>query len=287
MSSPLTLGTLYQQLTDELAAAEIEAPGLEARMLLAHAAGIDQTRIIGYPEDEITTETLDTLAALTARRKTGEPIAYIIGTREFWSLDFKVSPATLIPRPDSETLIEAVLNWVPNKAAKLSILDLGTGSGCLLLALLSELPNATGCGIDINEEACKIAAENAEKLGLGSRATFQQGDWMQGLGDQFDIIISNPPYIVDAEIAALEIDVKQFEPRLALSGGPDGCAPYRIIAAQTATHLAPGKLLAVEIGIGQATDIKEIFAENGLKILDVLKDIGNIDRCILATVEKT
>jgi release factor glutamine methyltransferase len=285
VSQPLTLGTLYQHLRGELAAAKIEEPDLEARMLLAFAAGIDQTRIIGYPEDEMDADIVQRVEALIARRQQGEPIAYIIGSREFWSLDFKVTPDTLIPRPDSETLIEAVLEAVPNKTAELKLLDLGTGSGCLLLALLSELPNASGTGIDINPKACAIAAENAENLNLTARATFIQSDWMVGIEGKFDIIVSNPPYIVESDIPTLEADVSLFEPHLALSGGPDGLDAYRLIADQAAAHLSPQGLLAVEIGMGQVTDIKELFEQNGFKIKNIHKDFSHIERCILATIE--
>ncbi len=285
MSTSTTLSALYQRLSDQLAAANIEEPRLEARMLIAFVTGKDQTRIFGYPEDDIKAETVERLNEMLARRKKGEPIAYITGTREFWSLDFKVSPATLIPRPDSETLIEAVLNVTPDKNANLRILDIGTGSGCLLLALLSELPNAEGVGIDINPKTCKIASENAKDLGLAERATFIEGDWMNGIQDRFNIIISNPPYIVETEIATLEIDVKLFEPHLALSGGPDGLAAYRQIAEQSAACLLPDGILAVEFGAGQAIDIKEILKNNGHKIENVYQDIANLERCILATVD--
>ena len=287
MTPASTIGAIYQQLSDELAAAGIEEPRLEARMLMSFAAGLEQSRIIGYPEDEIAADTAAKLNNLAERRKTGEPIAYITGQKEFWSLNFKVSEETLIPRPDSETLIEAVLAKLPDKSASPRILDLGTGSGCLLMALLSELPNATGLGVDINPETCEIARENAEQFGLTSRAKIKTNDWMTGLDGEFDIIISNPPYIVESEIAALEPDVKKFEPHLALSGGADGLSAYRLIAAQCRAHLPPNGLLAVECGMGQVTDIKGIFEKNNLMVKNVHKDIANVERCILATVQKT
>jgi len=282
-----TIGAIYQHLSDELAAAGIEEPRLEARMLLCFAAGLEQSRIIGYPEDEISADTAAKLNEFSQRRKTGEPIAYISGQKEFWSLNFKVSRETLIPRPDSETLVEAVLSALPDKSAGLSILDLGTGTGCLLLALLSELPNAKGLGLDISPAACEIAQENAEMLSLTSRATIQQGDWMTKLSGEFDVIISNPPYIIESDIAELEQGVNQFEPHLALSGGADGLDAYHLIAAQCKTHLPPNGLLAVECGIGQVPDIKGIFKKNNLIVKSVHKDIANVERCILATVQKT
>ncbi len=287
MTSTRSIGALYQELAEELAAAGIEEPRLEARMLLSFAAGIEQSRIIGYPEDEIAANTATQLNSFAQRRKTGEPIAYITGQKEFWSLNFKVTPDTLIPRPDSETLIEAVLGEIPDRSASLRILDLGTGTGCLLLALLSELPNATGLGVDINPRACEIAEENAARIGLTSRVKIKTNDWMTGLDGEFDIIISNPPYIIESDIAALDLDVNQFEPHLALSGGPDGLAAYHIIAAQCLQHLPPKGLLAVECGMGQATDIKGIFENNNLKVKNILRDIANVERCILATVQKS
>jgi release factor glutamine methyltransferase len=287
VSTPETLGSLHRRSTDELAAANIEQPRLEARMLLAHAAGIDRTRIFGYPEDVVEAATVKSLQDMIARRKNGEPIAYITGIREFWSLDFKVTRDTLIPRPDSETLVEAVLENTPDKNATHKILDLGTGSGCLMLALLSELPNAQGIGLDINPGACKIAMENATNLGFTDRATFSEGNWMDDIQGKFDIIISNPPYILESDILALDRGVKAFEPHLALSGGPDGLAAYRLIAAQSGPHLTPHGILAVEIGQGQAIDIKQILNKNGFQILKIYQDIANIERCILATVRNS
>jgi release factor glutamine methyltransferase len=287
VSTPETLGSLHQRSTDELAAANIEQPRLEARMLLAHAAGIDRTRIFGYPEDVVEAATVKSLQDMIARRKTGEPIAYITGIREFWSLDFKVNRDTLIPRPDSETLIEAVLENTPDKNAKLKILDLGTGSGCLVLALLSELPNAQGIGLDINPGACKTATENATNLGLADRITFSEGNWMDGIQGKFDIIMSNPPYILESDIVILDRDVKAFEPHLALSGGPDGLAAYRLIAAQSGPHLTPHGILAVEMGQRQVIDIKQILSKNDFEILKIYQDIANIERCILATVKNS
>ena len=287
MTPALTIGALYQELAEELAAAGIEEPRLEARMLMSFAAGIEQSRIIGHPEDKMAAKTAATLNKFAERRKSGEPMAYITGQKEFWSLNFKVTRDTLIPRPDSETLIEAVLGEFPDKSASPRILDLGTGSGCLLLALLSELPNATGLGLDINPKSCKIAQENVENLGLTSRAKITNNDWMTGLEGKFDIIISNPPYIVESEIASLESAVNQFEPHQALSGGADGLAAYRSIAAQCMAHLSPEGLLAVECGIGQVPDIKEIFLNNNLKVNSIHRDIANVERCILATVQKS
>ena len=282
-----TVGSIYRYLIHQLSLAEIENPQLEARILLAHAAEIDQTRIIGYPEDKLDKYTIKYLNKIITRRKNYEPIAYITGTKEFWSLDFEVTHKTLIPRPDSEILIEFILGSITNYNEDLSILDLGTGSGCLLLALLSELPNANGTGIDISPSACGIARRNARKLGLDNRAKFYQGNWMENVQHQFDIIVSNPPYIAEPDIKFLDKDVMLFEPHLALSGGPDGLSAYRVIAKECITCLKQSGILAVEIGISQAQNICNIFARNGLIITKIQRDLSNIERCILATVEQS
>ena len=284
MNNPKTLGSLYRNLIIELSNAQIDKPYLEARILLTHAADIEESRITGHPEVELDCYSISKLKKIAERRKHGEPIAYIVGEKEFWSLNFSVTKETLIPRPDSEILIEAVLNMISNYTDSLSILDLGTGSGCLLLALLTELPNANGIGIDISSEACMVAKKNSENLGLSERAKFRQGNWMDNIQDKFDIIITNPPYIANSQIKYLTNEVRFFEPHLALSGGPDGLSAYRLIIKDSTSHLKPDGILAAEIGINQRRDISDIFIENGLKIVKVQRDYSNIERCILATV---
>jgi release factor glutamine methyltransferase len=282
-----TLGSLYQYLIDELSKADIEKPQLEARILIAFAAGFDQTQIFGYPEKVIKPELVTKISGLIDRRKASEPIAYITGNQEFWSLEFIVTKDTLIPRPDSEILVEAVLATIVDKMAPLNILDLGTGSGCLLLALLSELPHTLGVGVDISPTACKIAKQNGKNLGLHNRAKFYQGDWLNGIENTFDIIVTNPPYIADSQILLLERDVKDFEPHIALSGGLDGLVAYKKILKQCTKHLNIGGLLAVEIGVNQLSDIQIILANNKFKLISIHSDFGNIDRCILATHKKS
>jgi len=284
MNETNTLGSAYKYLTRELTVSEIENPQLEARILLAFAARVEQTRVIGYPEDKLDNTVIKDLEKIIARRKTGEPIAYITGVKEFWSLNFNVTPETLIPRPDSETIVQSVLDTITNHMDRLSILDLGTGSGCLLLALLSELPNAKGVGIDISPATCKIAKKNAKELGLNNRAKFYRGNWMEGILDQFDIIVTNPPYIAEPDIKLLDREIQLFEPHLALSGGPDGVSAYRLIAKGSIARLKTAGILVVEIGINQAQSIKNIFIENGLEIIKTQRDFSNIERCILATV---
>ena len=284
MNETNTLGSVYRYLIRELSLSKIENPQLEARILLAFASGVKQTRIIGYPEDKLDNSIISNLEKIMARRKTGEPIAYITGVKEFWSLNFNVTKETLIPRPDSETIVQSVLDTITNHMDRISILDLGTGSGCLLLALLSELPKAIGVGIDISSTSCKIAKKNAKELGLNNRAKFYQGNWMEGIHDQFDIIVTNPPYVAEPDMEFLDREIRLFEPHLALSGGPDGVAAYRLIAKESITRLKTAGILVVEIGINQAQSIRDIFVQNGLKIIKTQRDFSNIDRCILATV---
>jgi len=204
----------------------------------------------------------------------------ILGRREFWSLDFVVTPDTLAPRPDSETLIEAVLAALPDRSAPLSLVDFGTGTGCLLLTLLSELPNAEGIGIDISRPALAIAGGNAKRLGLADRCRFLCSDWSAALEGRFDLIISNPPYIPSGDIAGLEPEVARFEPLSALDGGADGLDAYRALAAQIPPLLKPGGIGAFEVGAGQAPQVAALLAEAGLTPRGIHRDLGGIERVV-------
>jgi release factor glutamine methyltransferase len=215
-------------------------------------------------------------------------MAYILGEREFWGLPFRVSPAVLVPRPDSETLIEAALALMPARTGPWRILDLGVGSGCLLLTLLREFPNARGVGIDASAEALEVARANADALGVGSRSTLLAGDWRQPawaerLGGPFDLLVSNPPYIEAAAIDGLMPDVARFEPRLALDGGPDGLVAYRTIAAAAAGLVVPGGRVLVEAGDGQAAEISTFIRSAGFALEAPWKDLSGIDRVVSAT----
>lgn len=229
-----------------------------------------------------------TLRELTARRVRREPMAYVLGEREFWGLPFKVSPAVLVPRPDSETLIEAALALMPDRERPWRILDLGLGSGCLLLTLLWEYPAARGVGLELSAEALAVAQANAQALGVAARAQLVLGDWHQPqwqerLAGPFDLIVSNPPYIERGAIERLMPEVARFEPRLALDGGPDGLAAYRAIATAMPALMAPGGRLLVEAGEGQVAEISKIFVSVGLKVEAPWKDLGGIDRIVSAT----
>jgi release factor glutamine methyltransferase len=227
------------------------------------------------------------LRSLAARRVGREPMAYILGEREFWGLPFKVSPAVLVPRPDSETVIEAALALLPDRARPWRIVDLGTGSGCLLLTLLREFPNARGLGMDASVEALGVAHANAQTLRVTDRAELVAGDWRQAdwadrLGGPFDLLVSNPPYIAAGAIDGLMPEVARFEPRLALDGGPDGLVAYRTIAAAAPKLVTPGGRLLVEIGEGQAPEITRLFASAGLAVGALFKDLGGIERVVSA-----
>lgn len=230
----------------------------------------------------------EALRALTARRVGREPMAYVLGWREFWGLPFKVSPAVLVPRPDSETLIEAALALMPDRQRPWRMLDLGLGSGCLLLTLLCEYPAASGVGMELSAEALAVAQANAQALRVEARAELVPGDWRQPdwhhhLGGPFDLVVSNPPYIEAAAIDRLMPEVARFEPRLALDGGPDGLVAYRTIALAAPALVAPGGRMLVEVGEGQAPEISKILAFAGFAIDTPWKDLGGIDRVVSAT----
>jgi release factor glutamine methyltransferase len=270
-----------------LTAAGIDNVRFEARLLLSHATGLAIEQLISRGPDAAPAAVAATLRELTARRVRREPMAYILGEREFWGLPFKVSPAVLIPRPDSETVIETVLDLLPDRGAKLRILDLGLGSGCLLLTLLREYPQATGVGIDASEAALAIARVNAEALGVAPRARLSTGDWreagwMERLEGPFDLLVSNPPYIESAVVEGLMPEVARHEPRLALDGGADGLAAYRIIAAASPALVGPGGWAVVEVGEGQAPAIASLFAAAGLAPGPARADLGGVERVVPA-----
>ena len=258
---------------------------MEARLLLSRAAGLTVEQLIARGPDPASADVTARLRELTARRVRREPMAYILGEREFWGLPFKVSPAVLVPRPDSETVIETVLDLFPDRRLPLRMLDLGTGSGCLLLTLLREFPQAHGVAMDASVDALEVARANAEALGVAFRATFVAADWRQPgwveqLGGRFDLVVSNPPYIESATIGGLMPEVALHEPRLALDGGPDGLAPYRIVASELANLLIPAGWVVVEGGEHQATDIAGVFSAAGLKPIPPRKDLGGVDRVV-------
>ncbi len=253
-----------------------DTPRLDAELLMAHALGIPrETLLLSRLDDDAPAA----FAQFLARRLAHEPVAYITGHRAFWTIDLEVAPGVLIPRPDSETLIEAALAHFGD-AGPATILDLGTGPGTLLLAALDQWPDARGLGIDRSEQALAIAACNAERLGLANRALFRHGDWGQGLTERFDLILCNPPYVETG--AALAPDVDDWEPPEALYAGPDGLDEYRRLAPQIAALLAPGGIACIEIGAGQQAAVAALFAGRGFTISS-RSDLSSIPRCLTLT----
>ncbi|GLR66280.1 release factor glutamine methyltransferase [Acidocella aquatica] len=266
--------TALAAIAARLAEAGIEEPRREARLILAATQGVSAAGLLLL-------EAVDPqrFEPLVARREAREPLAYILGRKEFWGLDFAVSPATLIPRPDTETLVEAVLALGITPAR---VLDLGTGTGCLLLAVLSEFPAAFGVGVDISPAAAALAAGNAKTLGLANRAAFCAGDWGAALNGTFDLVLSNPPYIPGADIAALMPEVARFEPASALDGGAEGLDAYRRIIAALPRLLGAEGAAVLELGVGQATLVTALAQQAGFNAT-TRADLGGVPRAIILT----
>lgn len=285
MVSAQTLAEVVAAATARLCAAGIEDARRDARLLACRLLGAGPELLLARPERVLTPEEAARIEAAVARRAAREPVSRILGEREFWGLSFGLNAATLDPRPDSETLVAALLAALPDHAAPLSLLDLGTGTGCLLLALLSELPQATGCGIDISAAAVEQAATNAARLGLAARARFLCHSWGCGLDigeGRWDVVVSNPPYIASGEIVGLAPEVAAYDPAAALDGGADGLAAYRVLIPAAAAVLRPGGLIALEIGWGQAAAVEALLAEAGLAPLQRARDLAGVERCLLA-----
>jgi release factor glutamine methyltransferase len=278
-----TIGAALDHAAASLESAGVEQPRRDARLLLAEVLDGGAALVTGHPERQIGGAEADRYGAMIRRRQAREPVSRILGRREFWSLTLSVTPEVLDPRPDSETLVEAVLARVADRTADLLVLDLGTGSGCLLLALLAELPYARGLGVDISAAALAVARDNARMLGLSSRAQFRQGDWARELAGAWQVIVSNPPYIIESAIADLAPEVARYDPRVALAGGADGLESYRRLVPQAARLLAPGGILALEVGAGQGDDVERLLGAAGLIGLCRARDLAGTDRCVLAT----
>jgi release factor glutamine methyltransferase len=276
----LTIGEALNEAASTLAEAAIAEPRREARLLLAASLGSEVTIVLAYPERLVPAPAADRFFAWVARRADGEPAARLLGRKEFWGLDFALSPATLVPRPDSETVIEAALAAIPDRGAPLRIVDFGTGTGCLLLALLSELPAAFGVGIDLAEGAANTARANAVALGFDSRAAFLVGCWAEALNGPFDIALANPPYVRAREISELAPEVALHDPRLALDGGADGLDAYRALAPQLRRLLRAGGSAFLELGIGQSAAVTAIMRAAGLAEPELRHDLSGIERCL-------
>jgi release factor glutamine methyltransferase len=267
-----------------LARAGVDSPRRDAEILLCHVLGEGRTALFMRASQVMTPAQAAAYRALVARRAAREPVSRLVGTRGFWRHEFIISPDVLDPRPDSECLIETVLGALARRRGEaLRVLDLGVGSGCLLLSLLAEWPRARGVGVDISPPALAVARANAVRLGLAGRAHFVAGDWFAALSPaaRFDVIISNPPYIASGDIAGLAPEVARHEPRPALDGGDDGLAAYRALTPHLGASLAAGGLAALEVGAGQAAAVGALLARCGARV-DCFRDLGGVERCLVA-----
>jgi release factor glutamine methyltransferase len=275
-----TVGAYLCQAGQMLRAAAIDNPRMEARLLLGHAMATTAEALLRDPRAAVPAAAAARFRGALAARLDAVPMAHILGRQGFWTLDLAVSPATLIPRADSESLVEAALEAFPDAAAPLRVLDLGTGTGCLLLAVLAERPNAFGVGVDRVPAAAALAAANAWAQRLAGRAAFLAGDWAAALGGRFDLVLSNPPYIESAAIPGLMPEVARHEPASALDGGADGLDAYRALAAALPGLLAPGGVAILELGAGQGAAVAALAQAAGLRALGCRADLGGIPRAL-------
>jgi release factor glutamine methyltransferase len=281
-----TVAQARRALADAFGQAGLDSPEIDARLLVGHALGLDHTALTVAANRSLDDQVASALQALAARRLGGEPVARILGTQEFWGLTLYLNSDTLVPRPETETVVEAALAAVDQSGPRgraLRIADLGTGTGAILIALLHELANASGVGTDLSERALDAARDNAMRLGLGSRAEFIMSDYGAALSGDFDLVVSNPPYIRSGDIAGLAPEV-QRDPRRALDGGADGLDGYRTIAGQAAKLLKPRGTLVVELGIGQEPPVAALFRAAGLEPLPARTDLAGIPRALPAQV---
>ena len=264
-----------------LKTAGVDSPSIDARLLLEAAADVSRVDVISDPYRQLTAEQVERFDGYVERRSRREPVARILGRKGFWKLLLQVSPDVLTPRPETERVVDIALEAFPEERASFSMLDLGVGSGAILLSVLAERPAAKGLGVDISEAALAVARDNAAGLGLADRATFLRTDWTQGLPDEaFDLVTSNPPYIPTGDIEGLEPEVCEHEPRLALDGGADGLEAYRLLAPEILRVLKPEGRFAVEIGWDQGAAVKALFEQAGAQGLKVVRDLSDRDRVV-------
>lgn len=276
----LTLVKAWNAAKDRLKNVQIDQPAIDARLLLEVAADVTRTDIISDPYRVLTEAQMATLDDFLNRRARREPVSHIIGRKGFWKILLQVNKHVLTPRPETEVIVDEVLKAFP-EAMSFNMLDLGVGSGTILLAVLAERPAAKGLGVDVSEEALAVARENAANLDLAGRVALLRGDWTNGLGDEsFDLVVSNPPYIATHVIDTLEPEVRDHEPRLALDGGPDGLDAYRFLAGEILRVLKPGAMFAVEIGYDQSADVEALFREAGAQNVRTIKDLSVNDRVV-------
>jgi release factor glutamine methyltransferase len=287
LKAGVTLQDACERLAEAFRAGGIDEPQADARILAAHALGLTRAQLISQSDRELEPREIDAISARAARRLAREPVSRILGRREFWGLQLTIDGSVLDPRPETETVIEVALDWVTTRHLKnerLRVLDIGTGSGALLLALLSELPRATGVATDKSLPALTLARDNARRLGFAARASFVACNFADALTGPFDLVVSNPPYISSGEIPGLAPEVRDHDPTLALDGGVDGLAAYRAIAAEAQRLLASRGRLVLELGRGQADSVSEIVGAAGLSIETPIRaDLGGVSRALCAT----
>lgn len=279
-----TLGGVLRAARARLGAHGIDSASLDARVIVEHLSGAGRADAHLWPDKVLDAATVAAIDAAIERRIKGEPVHRILGFREFYGLEFSLSPETLEPRPDTETLVDMVLPLVRATAARQGvcrILDLGTGTGAIVLALLDQVEQAVGVGADLSAGAVAMARRNAERLGLEARFSAIESDWFAKISGKFHLIVSNPPYIASKEIASLQVEVRDFDPFLALDGGEDGLEAYRRIAAGASPHLEADGYIALEIGFDQKQGVDGIFAEAGYSLADARRDLSGNDRAML------
>jgi release factor glutamine methyltransferase len=284
-NEPWTIRRVLTWATQDFTARGLDCPALDAELLLSHALSVDRIRLIVDSNVELGAEQLQAVRGLIQRRRTGEPVAYILGRREFYGLEFRVDPRVLIPRPDTEALIEVALRRTESRSLHGHALDLCTGSGCIAIALSKARATWQFLATDISADALSAARHNAERLGTHNLA-LRQGDLFESIEPtQFDLITSNPPYIPSAELAGLTVDVRNFEPRLALDGGNDGLDLIRRIVTGAKAFLAPNGVLAIEVGAGQAADVAALFQSAGYREIERQRDYGGHERVVSGQLE--
>lgn len=276
-----TIGDALATARSRLLAAGIEDGAVDARLLVEAATGLDRGGCLVARDRRLRAAEAARLDQMLARRLNREPVARILGRREFWSLDFALGPDTLDPRPDSETLVAAALDHLPDPAGRYRLLDLGTGTGCLLLAVLAERPNAWGVGIDLAEGAVRVARANARSHGLDDRSCFLAGHWADAVEARFDAVVCNPPYVRDRERAALMPEVRDHDPARALFAGADGLDAYRALAGRVGPLLARNGIAALEVGAGQAGAVSALMAARGLETVETRPDLALNDRILV------
>lgn len=280
MTAPTTLVQAWKAAQARLKDAGVDSPVIDARLLLEAAADVSRTDILADPYRALTAEQADRYNAWVERRLGREPVARILGRKGFWKILLNLTPDVLVPRPDTEAVVETALAAFP-EGPPFTVLDIGVGSGAILLAILAERSAARGLGTDVSETALAVARDNAGNLGLAGRAAFLRTRWADGLDEaSFDLVVSNPPYIASAEIERLDPEVREHDPRLALDGGADGLDAYRDLAPEILRVLKPGGVFAVEIGFDQAAAVQALFRDAGADRVQVVRDLGDRDRVV-------